>query len=152
VGVNDKKDTFKRAFRFEVWGSDLIVQRELEKEMDLTVVQELSLGHPGRTQIQANLDQVNGRILVFSAGGARLADMTVGSGKSGVLPWGGESLALRWSTKPSGCRRFCCAIKRSDVRRPCPASEPRSGEIHIGWGVSPSNAGFANISFFPFGL
>ncbi len=139
--MNDKKDTFKRAFRFEVWGSDLIVQRELEKEMDLTVVQELSLGHPGRTHIQANLDQVNGRILVFSAGA-----------KSGVLPWGGESLALRWSTKPSGCRRFCCAIKRSDVRRPCPASEPRSGEIHIGWGVSPSNAGVANFSFIPFGL
>ena len=43
--------------------------------------------------------------------------------------WGGKSLALRWSTKPSGCRRFCCPIKRSDVRRPCPASEPRSGEI-----------------------
>jgi hypothetical protein len=86
VGVDDKKDAFKRAFRFEAWGSDIIVQRELKTEADLSIVQELSLGHPGRVHIQAYLDQVNGRIVVFSAGGARLADMTVGSGKSGVLP------------------------------------------------------------------
>ena len=86
VGVDDKKDAVKRAFRFEAWGSDMIVQRELETEADLAIVQELSLGHPGRTHIQAYLDQVNGRILVFSAGGARVADRTVGSGKSGVLP------------------------------------------------------------------
>jgi hypothetical protein len=86
VGVDDKKDTFKRAFRFEAWGSDIVVQRELENAADLAVVQELSLGHPGRTHIQAYLDQVNGRILVFSAGGARLADLKVGSGKSGALP------------------------------------------------------------------
>lgn len=64
----------------------MIVQRELEKETVLTMVQELSLGHAGQIHIQSCLDQVNGRILVFSTGGARLADMTVGSGKSGVLP------------------------------------------------------------------
>ena len=36
--------TLKRAFRFEAWGSDLVIQRELESEADLAVVQEI---HPG---------------------------------------------------------------------------------------------------------
>ena len=56
LGTSDKPDSVKRAFRFEAWGGDLVVQRELEKEADLAVVQEIGPG-PGRAHLQAYLDQ-----------------------------------------------------------------------------------------------
>ena len=57
LGIDDKdKGTVKRAFRFEAWGGDLVIQRELENEADLAVVQEISPG-PGRAHLQAYLDQ-----------------------------------------------------------------------------------------------
>ena len=85
LGVDDKDATVKRAFRFEAWGGDLVVQRELEQEADLAVVQEVKSG-PGRAHLQAYLDQEQGRILVFSPGGARLADLKVGGNKPAPMP------------------------------------------------------------------
>src|SRR5262249_43086160 len=85
LGVDDKDATVKRAFRFEAWGGDLVVQRELEQEADLAVVQEVKTG-PGRTHLQAYLDQQQGRILVFSPSGAQLADLKVGGNKPAALP------------------------------------------------------------------
>ncbi len=85
LGVNDKDNTVKRAFRFEAWGGDLVVQRELEQEADLAVVQEVTAG-PGRTHLQAYLDQKEGRILVFSPGGKQLADLKVAGNKPAALP------------------------------------------------------------------
>ncbi len=85
LGVDDKDATVKRAFRFEAWGGDLVVQRELEQEADLAVVQEVAAG-PGRTHLQAYLDQTEGRILVFSPGGKQLADLKVAGNKPAALP------------------------------------------------------------------
>ena len=44
LGTSDGPESVKRAFRFEAWGGDLIVQRELEKEADLAVVQAIEAG------------------------------------------------------------------------------------------------------------
>ena len=90
LGIDDKDiGTVKRAFRFEAWGSDLVIQRELENEADLAVVQEISPG-PGRAHLQAYLDQEAGRILVCSQGGKQLASLKVGGpqveGPLGPLP------------------------------------------------------------------
>ncbi|MHB1555844.1 MAG: TlpA family protein disulfide reductase [Isosphaeraceae bacterium] len=85
LGVDDKDATVKRAFRFEAWGGDLVVQRELEQEADLAVVQEVTAG-PGRTHLQAYLDQEAGRILVFSPGGKQLADLKVAGTRPTALP------------------------------------------------------------------
>ncbi len=85
LGVDDKENTVKRAFRFEAWGGDLVFQRELEQEADLAVVQEVAPG-PGRTHLQAYLDQKKGRILVFSPGGKHLADLRVAGTKPAALP------------------------------------------------------------------
>jgi len=85
LGTSDKDDALKHAFRFEAWGSDLVVQRELEKEADLAVVQEIVPG-PGRTHLQVYLDQPEGQILVFSEQGRQLASLKVGGPKSPVLP------------------------------------------------------------------
>ena len=85
LAIDDKnRETVKRAFRFEAWGSDLVVQRELESEADLAVVQEISPG-PGRAHLQAYLDQEAGRIVVCSQGGKQLASLKVGGPRSKAL-------------------------------------------------------------------
>src|SRR5262249_52188969 len=81
----NRENTIKRAFRFEAWGGDLVVQRELEQEADLAVVQEVGPG-PGRTHLQVYLDQEQERILVFSPAGKPLADLRVAGPRPAVLP------------------------------------------------------------------
>jgi peroxiredoxin len=84
LGTGDQPDSLKRAFRFEAWGGDLIVQRELEKEADLAVVQEIGSG-PGRAHFQVYLDQEENRITIFSSQGKQVASLKVGSSKSSAL-------------------------------------------------------------------
>jgi hypothetical protein len=78
VGVGDTEESVKRAFRFEVWGSDMIIQRELQTEADLHVVHEISRG-PGRVHLQAYLDQKACRLVVLSPGGEKLGEIKVGN-------------------------------------------------------------------------
>ncbi len=85
LGVDDQADAVKWAFRFEVWGGDFVVQRELEHVADLAIVQEVSAG-PGRAHMQAYLDQEKGRIVVFSPGGDQVADLLVSEKKPVVRP------------------------------------------------------------------
>jgi peroxiredoxin len=84
LGVSDQETSVKRAFRFEAWGGDLVIERELENEADLSVVCELRPG-PGRAHLQTYLDQNEGRVLVFSPQGKQLATLKVGSGKLPAL-------------------------------------------------------------------
>ena len=90
LGVSDDEKTIQRAFRFEVWERDLIIQRETEQEADVASVGEISPGS-GRVHLIAYLDQERGRILVFSADGKPLADLKVAGGQQQVL--GSISLA-----------------------------------------------------------
>ena len=85
LGVDDGENTVKRAFRFEVWGTDMILQRELQTEADLAILQEVSRG-PGRVHLQAYFDQKKGRMLVFSPSGKPLADLTVRGTGPAALP------------------------------------------------------------------
>jgi peroxiredoxin len=86
LGVDDQdQGTVKRAFRFEAWGGDLVIQREVETEADLAVVQEISPG-AGRAHLQAYLDQEAGRILVCSQSGKQLASLKVGGTGSKAFP------------------------------------------------------------------
>jgi thiol-disulfide isomerase/thioredoxin len=90
LGVGDDDKSIARAFRFEVWEKDLIIQRETEQEADVASVGEIAQG-PGRVHLIAYLDQEKGRILVFSASGKALADLRVASGQVRTL--GSISLA-----------------------------------------------------------
>ena len=83
LGTSDSKSAL-RAFRFEVWENELVVQRETEREADLTSLQPAQSG-PGRVHLQAFLDQPKGRLLVFSSGGVKLADLTVTTAKPQTL-------------------------------------------------------------------
>ncbi len=83
LGASDSKSAL-RAFRFEVWENELVVQRETERDADLTSLQPAQPG-PGRIHLQAFLDQPKGRLLVFSSGGMKLADLTVTTTKPQTL-------------------------------------------------------------------
>jgi len=85
LGTSDQPESVKHAFRFEAWGGDLIVQRELPKEADLAVVQGIEPG-PGRAHLQVYLDQERSKILVFSSSGRQLAKLEVGPLGSPVFP------------------------------------------------------------------
>jgi thiol-disulfide isomerase/thioredoxin len=85
LGVDATQASVKRAFRLEAWGGDLVIQREIESEADLAIVQELPPG-AGRTHLQIFLDQEAGRLLAFSPGGKRLAVLKLNTPKPVVLP------------------------------------------------------------------
>ena len=84
LGVGDDEKTVQRAFRFEVWERDLIIQRETEQEADVASVGEIGQG-TGRVHLITYLDQQKGRILVFSPDGKPLADVKVAGGPTQVL-------------------------------------------------------------------
>ena len=92
IGVGEDPKSVLRAFRFEVWESEIVVQRETEREADVVSLQKIA-GKSGRLHVQALLDQKLGRMLVFSSGGEQLADLSVASSKSNVL--GGIQLVNR---------------------------------------------------------
>ena len=91
LGANDATQA-KRAFRFEIFDNELVVQRETKSEADLTSLQMINPG-PGRVHLQAFLDQQKGQILVFSSSGQQLADLTVAEAKP--QPLGGLQLTNR---------------------------------------------------------
>ena len=96
VGVDDNSKTVSRAYRFDVWENELVVQRETEHEANVEPLQKLQ-GKSGRIHIQAFLDQTLGRMLVYSSAGEPLADMTVTTGKKSGGPqiYGGLQLTNR---------------------------------------------------------
>ena len=92
VGVDDAAKTVSRAFRFDVWENELVVQRETEREANVERLQEIT-DKSGRIHVVAFLDQLKGRMLVHSPGGERLADLAVTTGKPQV--YGGLQLTNR---------------------------------------------------------
>ena len=134
VGVGENAASSKNAFRFEAWGTDLIVQHELEKEADLFVLQELPWNAPGRSHFQAYLDQEQGQILVFTPAGKKLAELKVGSDRRDVLP--GVCLTnqrgdvrldkLRIAGGTARLLRMCAPMNRESTARTVPWSTVRS--------------------------
>jgi thiol-disulfide isomerase/thioredoxin len=88
-GVGTDAKSIPRAYRFEVWDSDLVIQRETDSEADLASLQEIKPG-AGRVNLQVFLDQIQGRAVVFSASGKQLASLHVPDPKS--KPLGGIRL------------------------------------------------------------
>lgn len=111
VGVGDSPASEKRAFRFETWGNELIIQREVDQDADLAVVQTLP-EKAGRIQLQAYLDQESGELVVYSREGKRLAELKLKSKVAPIVAAGVELVCLhgdlrlewlrisRWSGEP----------------------------------------------------
>jgi peroxiredoxin len=85
IGTNDQPDSIKHAFRFEAWGGDLVVVRDVPKDGDLGIVQGIEPG-PGRAHLQVYLDQEKSEMRVFSSTGRQLASLQVGQPGSPVMP------------------------------------------------------------------
>lgn len=92
IGVNETNKSFSKAYHFDVWENKFVVQRQTENEADVEILQKLGPG-PGRIHLHAFLDQMNGKMLVYSANGDKLADLTVRSTKPQIL--GGLQLKNR---------------------------------------------------------
>jgi thiol-disulfide isomerase/thioredoxin len=76
LDVDENPKTLQRAFRFEVWDSDIVVHRETEREADVVSVQQVKPG-AGQLHLQTYLDRKQGRLLVFSETGLKLADLQI---------------------------------------------------------------------------
>ncbi len=81
LDVDDRPATIQRAFRFEVWDTDLVVHRETESEADVVSVQEIKPG-AGRAHLITYLDRQTGRLLVLSSAGVQLADLKISPRKA----------------------------------------------------------------------
>ncbi|HEY1602929.1 MAG TPA: TlpA disulfide reductase family protein [Pirellulales bacterium] len=79
-GVGEDPKSVLRAFRFDVWDNKIVAWRETEREADVTALAKIEPG-PGHMHLQALVDQENGRMLVLSAAGEKLADLKVSTAK-----------------------------------------------------------------------
>ena len=86
LGAEDTEASLKSAFRFEIWGGDLVAFREGEREADVAPIQKVGDG-AGRAQLQVYLDQERGRMIVSTPGGKALADLKVDGGAPAVRPY-----------------------------------------------------------------
>ncbi len=92
LGVGDDPKTAMRAYSFQVWENEIVVQRETEKDADVVSLQKVT-EKSGHIHLQAFLDQTKERLLVLSSSGKQLADLTVRSAKPQVF--GGLQLTNR---------------------------------------------------------
>ena len=78
LGSDEDSKNLAKAFRFEVWDGDLVVERENNEKADLALLRPLGANNgAGRMHLIAYLDQTRGRLLVTSTDGRTLADLTV---------------------------------------------------------------------------
>lgn len=92
VAVDGNSKTISRAYRFDVWEGELVIQRETEKEANVESLMKLE-GKSGRIHVQAFINQEEGRMLVYSSAGESLADLKVSTSKPQV--YGGIQLHNR---------------------------------------------------------
>jgi thiol-disulfide isomerase/thioredoxin len=85
LGVDGTPRSFERAFRFEVYDDDLVARCAAENQADFARVDAVAEGS-GRASVRVYLDQEQGRMVVFSADGQRVADMTLEEKKHEALP------------------------------------------------------------------
>jgi len=78
LGVDDNDDelVYKRAYRFEIWDEELVVRCELGREADVASVEAITSG-AGRAHYVAYLDQIRGRMLVYSPNGTEYAQINI---------------------------------------------------------------------------
>jgi thiol-disulfide isomerase/thioredoxin len=128
---NEDKSNGQAACRFEVWGNEIVVLRELEGIADMAPVltglpaqTAQATASSGSAHFQVFLDQKRGRCLVFSASGSRLADLNVVSDKPQVL--GG----IRLENKHGDVKleRLRISSWTGDLPREVEADQPR---IHL---------------------
>ncbi len=87
IGTSEAPGQTRNAFRFEIWGKEIIVEREIDNEADVEVVQPIE-DKAGRVKLTAYIDQAEGSIAVFSREGARLCKLKLKGSKPTPLGLG----------------------------------------------------------------
>lgn len=77
------KTPIEDEFRFEVWGGELVVVGESERDADVATVTPIASG-PGAVRVQLYLDQEKQRLSIFSRSGKRTASVRLHSRKPEV--------------------------------------------------------------------
>ena len=103
LGVDLKDQSPARTYRFEVWKNQLVAVCEAKQEADLAAVAEIKAG-AGSVHLQIFLDQARGHLLVYTAGGEQLADLSL----DGAAEKGDETRAD--GAKPEGAQAFGGAV------------------------------------------
>src|SRR5262245_9254526 len=85
VGVDKSRPAIRPIFRLETWGDELVIVRESERAADFRSLQKLTAG-PGQIHLQALYDQKQGRLLVVSPSGEKLAELNVPEEKAPPSP------------------------------------------------------------------
>ncbi len=80
LGTSGDAESLRQAFRFEVWGGTLVVNRESGDKADLAAIGQVA-DLKNRVQLIAYLDQAAGRLLVVGPNGKPIADLTVPSAR-----------------------------------------------------------------------
>jgi thiol-disulfide isomerase/thioredoxin len=137
----------RTAFRLETWGDELVVTRESDKQADVKVLQKINSG-AGMVALSVMLDEVKGRLMVYSSAGEPLADFIVPPDKNPPKPlpkpqviFGGVNATPK-PEPPSGMlltnRRGSLTLQRLAIRRwsgiaPQPAAAGKAS-IHLSEG------------------
>ncbi len=131
--AGDAKTHGSSACQFEVWGDEIVVLRDVvlgdkEGRSDLASVSSAvpapatpGASSAGSLHLHVFIDQKQGRCLVYSSGGVRLADLNVASDKPQVLP------GIRLENKRGDIRLERLRIARwaGDLPREVEAGQPR---------------------------
>jgi thiol-disulfide isomerase/thioredoxin len=111
VSLDDEDLTYKRSHRFEIWDEELVVRCELGNEADVDSVDAVGAGK-GRAHYQACLDQIHGRLLVYSPNGGKRAQLSLPPRKPAA------HTGLRLTNKRGDVRLERLRITRWDGRDP----------------------------------
>jgi thiol-disulfide isomerase/thioredoxin len=76
LGVAERDEAMRQAFRFEVWNGQLVVVGESKQDADLAIVQPVGAG-PGQVRVMVHLDQLERRLTLLSRTGKPLATMSI---------------------------------------------------------------------------
>ena len=119
MGAFDFGKTVQEALLFEVWGDDLVANRETDTDAAFASVQKLDQG-PGRARMQVYLDQLHGRYFIYSESGTQLADLRVAPTMPRVLT------GVRLANKKGDVRLESLRIRRWSGEPPSGVDARRS--------------------------
>ncbi len=80
LGVANKDEAVRQAFRFEIWDGKLIIIGESNQDADLAVVQSVETG-AGQVRVLLHLDQLERRLTLLSPTGKPLSTLVIAGKK-----------------------------------------------------------------------
>jgi peroxiredoxin len=80
LGIADRDDAVRQAFRFEIWDGQLVMVGESNQDADMAVVQPVGTG-AGQVRVLLHLDQLERRLTLLSRTGKPLSTLVIAGKK-----------------------------------------------------------------------